>query len=289
VLAAGLGFLLAAFTSSGAFAGQGGSLGALDSYEAFNIFEPDSREDARVARLPYSRIAQLTMERNGRTSRCTGSLVGPKLLLTNAHCIESIVEQGSSGFRQVGTLLAQFGRFERRYLAQARGTVLAYGRDSSSDRGRDWALVELDEAIGLLFGYFPVSLEMGERGDADLDQEDLWLAGYSGDWSNGRRQSVHPRCSAREFRQGKRLIFHDCDSSRGASGSPVLRCSGEAGACRIVALHAAEYRSGSSRSLTIEEYAARYANIAIHPSNFITVLERYLKVQKDQLRTRPTP
>jgi V8-like Glu-specific endopeptidase len=243
-----------------------------------NIFRPDDRFEVLPRSDLYQAIVR-TAYRNpqGQNAHCTATLIGPRLLLTVAHCVLEVLPAAGNVPSQRMRVVAL--EEDLWVIAESRVTrVVALGGrgpfDREFDRANDWAILEIADPLGDTFGTLPVSDEV-RPGRADVGLSDIRFAGYSADFHQGYRMSGHALCSIRRYGVGDYLMRHDCDSTRGASGAPLIRCSGDRG-CRIVGIHAAEYRADQQASLQRDTYHDDYANLAIPASEFIEDVNRAL-------------
>lgn len=181
-----------------------------------HFFGRDDRFLPDTAGLPWRAIGQLEGQ-----GGCTGTLVGPNLVLTAAHCVTDDGKQ---------ILLPDYffaGRSRGWYAGKAK--VLSaqvapdYTPESSAangGNGNDWAILTLDRDLGRIAGYLPVrELSAAEIARAGRGGLLVSQAGYS--WDTGDNLSAHYGCRVtRVFEDGS--IFHECDTTRGDSGSPLL-------------------------------------------------------------------
>ena len=146
-------------------------------------------------------------------SGCTGTLVGPDLLLTASHCLQD----------ENGNLKRKVQYFPKFYNGVGTSAVVAesfwLGTTRYTQNWKDdWALVRLNIPLGETLGFMEVKnlptselIEMGARFRA---------AGHAVDFQGGGNLSMHSGCSIKEEFNGK--LFTDCDFSAGASGGPVF-------------------------------------------------------------------
>lgn len=114
-----------------------------------------------------------------RTYGCSGTLIAPKYLITDGHCVHSLEEGGwtvrveavpgyENGYRPYGSAFA----------TRLRSVI---GWTSFQDRRHDWALVTLDRKIGSTLGWFGY----GAFSDATLGANSTSLASSPGDKCGG--------------------------------------------------------------------------------------------------------
>jgi len=221
----------------------------------------DDRVPVTSRAYPWSAIGRLEqMDTNGEVAAsCTGTLIGKSLVLTNSHCVVD---------RQTGQLVKRVIRFRPNVIRDRSQAVafainIRYGETGENGFGPDdWALVTLDRDLGSQFGTIGWRSLPVEKLQA-LGKT-IRLVGYSGDFPEqnpGRTASIHPGCSILQEVQG--FLRHDCDTSSGASGGPLLAQFN--GRYEIIALHAGTLGE-NNRAVLVSRWAAA-ASRALAASN----------------------
>lgn len=152
---------------------------------------------------------------------CTGVLVAPHVVMTSAHCLIS----SSGGHVKPLTFRAGASGDDEAGIAGFSDSVVSptYARGSAPPgmgNGTDWAILRLDRPLGDEVGY----LEVHALDAADLRQIEagglrISQAGYS--WDTDPYLSGHRDCRViLAYRDNS--ILHNCDTTRGDSGSPLL-------------------------------------------------------------------
>ena len=188
----------------------------------------DQRVRMNATEFPWSALGRLN---NGQGGHCSGTLIGPRLVATAAHCLwnnRTLRPMPVTAF----TFVAGFDRGE--YLRASKvvalhpapGWVFTTEQQNLSTRANDWALLELAEPMGDAIGW--IALASPRAGMA------VAVAGYGKD--KAFVPLAHLGCHLTE-QPLPGVLFHNCDAVQGESGGPVLAWID--GQLRLVAINVA--------------------------------------------------
>ncbi len=185
------------------------------------IGENDLLRVRRTNRFPYAAVVRLRNTYAHKTNACSGVLVASNIVLTAAHCLYDKVEDAHAGKVRVypgknGGYNA-FGSVDARtWLVNPEYTTIPW----STSHEVDWAVVVLEEHVGLQTGWFELAAL-----DADaLSGQVAFLAGYP----NGEcgdcpftGKNMHLGMGEIGF-VGDRFFLHGIDSMHGSSGAGIF-------------------------------------------------------------------
>ncbi|MCC5609867.1 trypsin-like serine protease [Nostoc sp. CHAB 5834] len=204
---------------------------------------PDSRQkiiggDDRIPmtsrKNPWSSVGKIEMlDADGNGYSCTGTLISEDEVLTNAHCI--VNPETRKAYQKIKFLPNLINGILRDQNDIADATHIAIGTNfptgTLKDFVDDWAVVKLNKPLGKKYGH--LKLKSIPSFDLVGDTEQFALVGYSGDFPNPNKKGfeeftagetmtagVHDGCSI--LRQKDNLLYHNCDTTKGASGGAII-------------------------------------------------------------------
>tara|TARA_R110000868_G_scaffold136049_1_gene348776 strand:+ start:1109 stop:2191 length:1083 start_codon:yes stop_codon:yes gene_type:complete len=210
------------------------------------IFGPDNRTALNTYEYPYSAIVRLV---NAEGGHCSGSLIGRDLVLTNSHCMIEESGRNKSGIQ--ATIHGLPGYSPRVSVA----SFISGTRDYKDEPRYDWALARLNEPIGDIVGWFKLAPE-AQTGS------NFTLAGFSGDFKRGEIAGVHKDCSLKGPLGGLGVVMHDCDMTKGASGSSIWKIKDKH--AFVHALNSAQLGKGDRH----EAWSEEDSNLAVPVQTF---------------------
>jgi len=178
-----------------------------------------------------------TQDQKGNWTTCTGTLIGPKTVLTAAHCV---YDHATGGWVQAMTFIpgmvdaetAPYGQFDWANVNILKGFIDNYdGKNYGSAMPWDLAEIELQEDLSKTVGY------MGFRVDEAKDLK-ATMDAYSGDKPDGTMWETH--CDVPPANFGEQVFKHDCDTGSGASGASLWEDTDGKGDLYIRGINVAE-------------------------------------------------
>jgi protease YdgD len=177
---------------------------------------PRARVDAGVA--PWRSVGKLQAAAGGLRETCTAAVIGPRTVVTAAHCLFNVRSRRYFLPSSVHFLLGLEGsRFTSATIAESFFIAPGYDPEAPDDtRGNDWALVSLSASMTdpQILGLTPGAPAPGAA---------VMVGGYGQDNPNvlTADMACHLTGLLRD-RGGHALLAHDCRAVRGVSGAPLL-------------------------------------------------------------------
>jgi len=179
----------------------------------------DPRARLDPDKVPWRAVGKLQAVALNYRLQCTGTLVGPSMVLTAAHCVYNPRTQHNF---PPGSLHFLIGYDGSRYVGHGVGVKLKTGPGFDYSRpsetiGSDWALIALDTRLGSADRVLPMISEPPEVGST------IMLGGYQLDHPLVLMGDTECRIVGRATDAAGRLLLRpNCTGTRGDSGAPLL-------------------------------------------------------------------
>lgn len=182
-----------------------------------HFFGHDDRIFMDTSVMPWVAVGQVTFDSGGA---CTATLIGDDVLITASHCVHDngrLLPAGEfeTGFDLPGGPVT--ARVIDAFVSPQWDPVRFSGTDEID--GTDWALLRIDRPLGRTIGQVGIRGLVDTAGRRGALREALYQGGYS--WDTGAHLSGNAGCHmTRIYNDG--TMAHDCDTTRGDSGSPFM-------------------------------------------------------------------
>lgn len=180
----------------------------------------DPRRPVDAAAMPWAALGRVQTELG---TRCTGTLVGPRTVLTAAHCL---VAPRTGEWVRPASIHFLLGYRQGAWKGEGRGLSFVTGPGfdprTRSPASADWALVTLAAPL-------PAAPSLSLLPENSPPGTPLLLGGYQQDRPEVLMADSACRVLGPGRYEGRLVLMHDCAGTRGASGAPLLARRAEGG------------------------------------------------------------
>ncbi|MHC5613728.1 MAG: trypsin-like serine peptidase [Nostoc sp.] len=204
------------------------------------LIDWDDRIPMISREYPWSTIGRVQgTTTDARSYHCTGTLIGENLVLTNSHCvIDPKTQELSKQILFLPNLINGVVPNKNRDIALVEEVIYGtdFTNDSITDQINDWAVMKINKPLGRKYGY--LGWDSLPSSTLIKNKKKFFFVGYSADFPNpdkkgyeflsagqGMTASFQEGCSI--VREEQEILFHDCDTTGGSSGGPIIGLVGD--------------------------------------------------------------
>lgn len=184
---------------------------------------PDGRVRVDAREPPWNAVGRLQAVSGDTRTICTGTLVGPRTVLTAAHCLYDGRTRRPFAASSLQFLIGLDGQPMLAGALVERTTIgTGYDpNDPAGTMGSDWALITLAAPLNNGGHFLSLDPQPPAGGAA------VMVGGYA--LNNPNVLAADTSCrvtTAAKDSKGRALVLHDCNIVQGVSGAPLLRRAG---------------------------------------------------------------
>lgn len=202
---------------------------------------PSERIIIDAKKSPWNRIGNLSIA--GRKF-CSASLITDNIIITAAHCLWN---HNTDDWYPAEFIHFLAGYQQEDYVAHSRAKAIHpnpnYQFQISTNPEllkKDWALIELEEPLGALVGYFPLRvLNQLQQKNLQKQQHQVALSGYRQDTREALSLDHQCELMPTPTQLPQSLLSNNCHGLSGDSGGPLLIRQGQT--WELLGIHAGRH------------------------------------------------